>query len=95
MDIADALPDDLAECQRLLVAASKEATQHERRVAELEQSLAASTQHATESEQQAAEFGRVLDETAAAILHRRLTATRRGARPRDGAYPRAPLAGRG
>ena len=65
MDIADALPDDLAECQRLLVAAFKEATQHERRVAELEQSLAASTQRATESEQQAAELSRVLDETAA------------------------------
>jgi len=65
MDIADALPDDLAECQRLLVAAFKEATQHERRVAELEQSLAASTQRATESEQQTAELGRVLDETAA------------------------------
>jgi transposase len=65
MDIADALPDDLAECQRLLVAAFKEATERERHVAELEQSLAASTQLATESEQQAAELSRVLDETAA------------------------------
>jgi len=65
MDIADALPNDLAECQRLLLAAFKEATERERHVAELEQSLAASTQRATESEQQAAELGRVLDETAA------------------------------
>lgn len=65
MDMADALPDDLAECQRLLLAAFKEATERERHVAELEQSFAASTQLATESEQQAAELSRVLDETAA------------------------------
>jgi len=65
MDIADTLPDDLAECQRLLLAAFKEATERERHVAELEQSLAASTQQATESEQQAADLSRVLDETAA------------------------------
>ena len=65
MDIANALPDDLAECQRLLLAAFQEATERERQVAELERSLAASTQRATESEQQAAELNRVLDETAA------------------------------
>ncbi len=51
MDGADFLPNDLAECQRLLLAAFQQATQLERRV--------------TESEQRAAELNRVLDETAA------------------------------
>ena len=48
---ADFLPNDLAECQRLLLAAFQQATQLERRV--------------PESEQQVAELNRVLGETAA------------------------------
>ena len=51
MDGTDSLPDDLAERQRLLLAAFKQATQLERRVAE--------------SERQVAELNRVLGETAA------------------------------
>ena len=47
---ADFLPNDLDECQRLLLAAFQQATQLERRV--------------VESEQQVAELNRVLDETA-------------------------------
>ena len=50
MDRADFLPNDLAECQRLLLAAFKQATELERRM------LA--------SEQRATELNRVLDETA-------------------------------
>jgi transposase len=64
MDTTDALPNDLIECQRLLLAAFKEATQLERRVVESEQHLKASTQRTTESEQEAAELKRVLEETA-------------------------------
>ena len=45
------LPNDLAECQRLLLAAFQQATQLERRM--------------VESEQQVAELNRVLGETAA------------------------------
>lgn len=67
MDHADALPKDLVACQRLLLAAFKEATQRERQVTEVEQRLAAATQRATQSEQQVAELGRVLDETAASF----------------------------
>jgi transposase len=51
MDDANLLPNDLSECQRLLVAAFQEATQRERRV--------------VEAERRAAELSRVLDETAA------------------------------
>lgn len=58
MDDAHALPRDLAECQRLLLAAFQQAIHLERRAAAFEQRLA-------ESEQQAAQLGRVLDETAA------------------------------
>ena len=50
MDDADFLPNDLAECQRLLLAAFQQATELERRM------LA--------SEQRVAELNRVLDETA-------------------------------
>ena len=46
----NSLPNDLAECQRLLLAAFKQSVQLEQRV--------------TESEQQVAELSRVLDETA-------------------------------
>src|SRR5512136_1799954 len=51
MDGTDFLPNDLAECQRLLLAAFKQATQLERRVAA--------------SEQEVVELNRVLGETAA------------------------------
>lgn len=51
MDGANFLPNDLRECQHLLLAAFEQATQLERRV--------------VESEQQAAELNRVLGETAA------------------------------
>ena len=51
MDGSDFLPDDLGQCQRLLLAAFKQATQMEQRV--------------VESEQQVAELNRVLGETAA------------------------------
>lgn len=51
MDGADFLPNDLAECQRLLLAAFQQAAQLERRM--------------TESEQRAAEQNRVLEETVA------------------------------
>ena len=51
MDDTDFLPNDLHECQHLLLAAFREATQLERR--------------AKESEQQVTELNRVLKETAA------------------------------
>jgi hypothetical protein len=51
MDGSDLLPNDLRECQRLLLAAFQQATQLERRVAE--------------SEQQVAELNRVLSATSA------------------------------
>lgn len=53
MDEANPLPDNLAECQQLLLAAFKQAKSLERRV--------------VESDQQAAELNRVLDETAASF----------------------------
>lgn len=51
MDDANFLPNDLGECQRLLLAAFQEATQRER--------------HVVNAERQVAELSRVLDETAA------------------------------
>jgi hypothetical protein len=51
MDGTDFLPNDLRECQRLLLAAFQQATQLERRV--------------VESEQQVAELNRVSGETTA------------------------------
>jgi transposase len=65
MDGTDFLPNDLSECQRLLLAAFKQSTQLERRVVESEQRLAAASQRVTESEQQVADLNRVLGETAA------------------------------
>ena len=53
MDGVNSLPNDLRECQQLLLAAFQQATELERR--------------ATESEQQVAELNRVLDETAASF----------------------------
>ena len=57
MDDTDPLPNDLAECHRLLLAAFKQSMQQEQQVANAEQ-------RATVSEQQVAELTRVLDETA-------------------------------
>jgi len=51
MDGVDFLPNDLAECQRLLLAAFQQASELERRVAE--------------SEKQVVEINRVLSETTA------------------------------
>lgn len=51
MDDAPQLPNDLAECQQLLLAAFQESTQREHRV--------------IEAERHAAELSRVLDQTAA------------------------------
>lgn len=60
MDGPNSLPDDLHECQQLLLAAFKQAKELERRTAEAEQ-------RASESQQQVAELNRVLDETAASF----------------------------
>jgi chromosome segregation ATPase len=57
MDDADPLPNDLAECHRLLLAAFKQSVQLEQQAAEAKQRVAA-------SEQQIAELTHVLDETA-------------------------------
>ena len=56
MNDADFLPNDLAACQRLLLAAFREATERERRLADTER-------RAHESQQQVTDLGRVLDET--------------------------------
>ncbi len=53
MDDANLLPDDLSECQRLLLAAFKQSMQLEKKVAT--------------SQQQVVELKRVLDETAASF----------------------------
>jgi transposase len=60
MNDADFLPNDLAACQRLLLAAFREATEHERRLADAER-------RANESQQQVIDLGRVLDVTAASF----------------------------
>jgi transposase len=60
MNDADFLPNDLGQCQRLLLAAFREATERERRLADAER-------RANESQQQATDLGRVLDETADAF----------------------------
>ena len=58
MDDTPSLPNDLAHCHRLLLAAFQQSLQLERQAAEAQQRVAA-------SEQQVAELTRVLDETAA------------------------------
>jgi transposase len=57
MDDTPSLPNDLAHCHRLLLAAFEQSLQLERQAAEAQQRMAA-------SEQQVAELTRVLDETA-------------------------------
>jgi transposase len=60
MNDADFLPNDLAACQRLLLAAFREATERECRLADAER-------RAHESQQQVTDLGRVLNETAASF----------------------------
>jgi len=74
MDDADFLPNDLGQCQRLLLAAFREATESEcrladaeRRAADAERKAQAAQQRAAESQQQATDLGQVLDETAASF----------------------------
>ncbi|MGH9551660.1 MAG: IS66 family transposase zinc-finger binding domain-containing protein, partial [Terriglobales bacterium] len=58
MDDANFLPDDLAACQRLLLAAFQQSVELERQVADAKR-------QAADAKQQATELSRVLDETAA------------------------------
>jgi len=67
MDDADFLPNDLGHCQRLLLAAFREATERERRLADAERKAKAAEGRASESERQVTDLGRVLDETAASF----------------------------
>lgn len=67
MNDANLLPDDLGECQRLLLAAFKQSVQFERQLADAKRHTAQAQQRAAASEQQAAELNRVLDETAASF----------------------------
>lgn len=60
MDDTPSLPNDLAHCHRLLLAAFQQSLELERQAAEAQQRVAA-------SEQQVAELTRVLDETAASF----------------------------
>jgi transposase len=60
MDRKHNIPNDLAECQRLLLAAFKQTVQ-------LEQQAAVSQQRIAQSEQRAAELDRVLDATSASF----------------------------
>ena len=66
----NALPNDVTECHRLLLAAFKQSVQ-------LEQQAADAKRQAAESAQQVAELNRVLDETAASYqaLRQEHTAT--------------------
>ena len=67
MDREHNIPDDLAECQRLLLAAFKQTVQLERRAHNVEQRVAESQQRIAQSEQRAAELDRVLDATSASF----------------------------
>jgi hypothetical protein len=81
MNDADFLPNDLGQCQRLLLAAFREATERERRLANAQQRVAdaevnaqaaerravAAERRASATQQQVTDLGRVLDETAASF----------------------------
>ena len=74
MDDANFLPSDLGQCQRLLLAAFREARQLERQAADAERKATdaerkaeAAKRLAFESQQQVTDLGRVLDETAASF----------------------------
>ena len=53
MDDANFLPNDLAECQRLLLAAFREATQRERRLVDAERRAAGAERNAQAAERRA------------------------------------------
>lgn len=97
MDAPNSLPNDVQECQRLLLAAYRQSLV-------LEQAAEDAKQRAMESEQQAAELTRVLDETAASYKklqqehaatldelawHKRWAFGRRRERGSEAAGPRA------
>ena len=74
MDDTHPLPDDLTQCQRLLMAAFKQAVQLERqadaaqqRATQAERRAGQADQLATASQREAAELKRVLDQTAASF----------------------------
>jgi hypothetical protein len=61
----NSLPNDLAECQALLMAAFKQSLELEQQVADAKRDASQVEQRVAESEKEAAELRRVLDETAA------------------------------
>ena len=61
------LPNDLEECQRLVLAAFKQSVELDRKVADAQRDARQAQQRAAESEQQVAELNRVLDRTAASF----------------------------
>ena len=67
MDGTNSLPNDLTECQELLLAAYRQSLQLEQQAEEAKQQTAEAERRAAESEQQAVELNRVLDETAASF----------------------------
>jgi transposase len=67
MDETSFLPNDVAECHRLLVAACKQAVQLEQQAAEAQRQAAQAEQRVAASEQRVAELGRVLDATSASF----------------------------
>ena len=67
MDGANSLPNDLAECHQLLLAAYRQSVQLQQEAEEAKQRAEEAQRRAAESEQQAAELNRVLDETAASF----------------------------
>ena len=65
MDDTNNLPNDVAECHRLLLAAFKQSLQLEQQAADVAQRAVQAEQRANHSEREVAELTRVLDETAA------------------------------
>lgn len=61
----NSLPNDLAECQALLMAAFKQSLELEQQVADAKRDASQVEQRVAESEKEAAELRRVLDDTAA------------------------------
>lgn len=61
----DALPTDLTECHRLLLAAFKQSVALEQQIADTKQHARQAQRRAAESDQQVKELSRVLDETSA------------------------------
>ncbi len=67
MDGTNSLPNDLAECRELLLAAYRQSVQLEQQAEEAKQGVAEAQRCVAKSEQEAAELNRVLDETAASF----------------------------